>query len=137
MIKIQEKPIIIQELIDNVKTPNSGAVVTFSGTVRDHDESIKSGIIALYYEAYNEMALAKIDEIARDAIQKYSIIKVAVIQRTGRVNLGEDSIGIAVSAEHRQDAFKACNYIIDKIKIIPPIWKKEIYAGGESWKSET
>ncbi len=136
MIKIQEEPVDIESLIKSVKTPESGAVVTFLGTVRNNDENIKSGISALYYEAYNEMALAKIKEIVNSAGELYKIMKVSVIQRTGRINVCEDSIGIAVSSIHRKDAFLACNYIIDKIKVIPPIWKKEIYDEGESWKSE-
>ena len=83
------------------------------------------------------MAIKKINEIVDEAGKKYPIMDVSIVQRVGRVNLSEDSIGIAVSSEHRGDAFRACEYIIDKVKILPPIWKKEIYSTGEVWKSET
>jgi molybdopterin synthase catalytic subunit len=136
MIKIQSEKIIPDEIINSVRNNGAGAIVSFLGTVRSEDET-SSDIIALIYEAYDEMALKKIGEIIDEARQKYSIIDVSVVQRTGRVNLREDSIGIAVSAIHRGDAFRACQYIIDKIKIIPPIWKKEVYSSGEVWKSET
>ena len=136
MIRIQAEKINPVEIIDSVRNNSAGAVVSFFGTVRSQDET-SSDIVALFYEAYNEMALKKIGEIIEEARNMYSIIDVSVVQRTGRVNLKEDSIGIAVSSVHRRDAFLACNYIIDKIKIIPPIWKKEIYSSGEVWKSET
>ncbi len=136
MIKIQTEKIDPVEIIDSVKNNMAGAVVSFFGTVRSEDET-SGDIIALFYEAYDEMALKKIGEIIEEAKNKYSIIGASVVQRTGRVNLKEDSIGIAVSTVHREDAFLACHYIIDKIKVIPPIWKKEIYSSGEVWKSET
>ena len=136
MIRIQAQKIDPMEIIDSVKSNSAGAVVSFFGTVRSEDET-SGDIIALFYEAYDEMALKKIDEIIEEAKNKYSIIGASVVQRTGRVNLKEDSIGIAVSTVHREDAFLACHYIIDKIKVIPPIWIKEIYSSGEVWKSET
>jgi molybdopterin synthase catalytic subunit len=136
MIRIQNEKIMVDALIDEVRSSRAGAIVTFLGTVRSADET-SDNIIALIYEAYNEMAIKKIEEIVKEAKQKYNIMDVAVIQRIGRVNVGEDSIGIAVSSWHRGDAFHACEYIIDKIKVLPPIWKKEVYSSGEIWKSET
>ncbi len=136
MIRIQAEKIDTVEVINSVKNNSAGAVVSFFGTVRSEDET-SGDVVALFYEAYDEMALKTIHQIIEEARNKYSIIEVSVIQRTGRVNLKEDSIGIAVSAVHREDAFLACHYIIDKIKVIPPIWKKEIYSSGEVWKSET
>ena len=136
MIRIQAQKIDPMEIIDSVKSNSAGAVVSFFGTVRSEDET-SGDIVALFYEAYDEMALKKIGEIIEEAKNKYSIIDASVVQRTGRVNLKEDSVGIAVSAVHREDAFLACHYIIDQIKVIPPIWKKEIYSSGEVWKSET
>ncbi len=138
MIKIQESPIDILELNNDVNISESGAIVTFVGTVRNHDESSKTEIKALYYEAYEEMAIKKIDEIIDEAKNKFHIKKVSIIQRIGTIGVKEASIGIAVSSEHRKNAFLACEYIIDKIKEISPIWKKEIYAdNSEIWKSET
>ncbi|WP_337860026.1 molybdenum cofactor biosynthesis protein MoaE [Ferroplasma sp.] len=136
MIKIQTEKIITDDLINEVRNNKAGAISIFLGTVRSIDET-SDNIVALIYEAYTEMAMKKIEEIVKDAKQKYPVMDVAVIQRTGRVNVGEDSIGIAVSSEHRSDAFRACEYIIDKIKVLPPIWKKEVYSSGEVWKSET
>ncbi len=137
MIKIQGDVIDINALINSVRNAESGAIVTFLGTVRAHDESSDMEIKALKYDAYNDMAMHKIDGIIEEARKIYNIIDVSVIQRTGLIKLGEDSIGIAVSSVHRKEAFKACEYIIDKIKIIPPIWKKEVYSDSEVWKSET
>lgn len=135
MIKVQEEKIDHETLVNEVKNDKAGAIVTFYGTVRSIDET-SDDIIALVYEAYEEMAIKKIEEIIKDAQKKYPVINVAVIQRIGRVNVGEDSIGIAVSSEHRDSAFHACEFIIDKIKILPPIWKKEVYSSGEVWRSE-
>ncbi len=138
MIKIQGIPINILELENDVNSPDSGAIVTFLGTVREHDETSKIKIRALYYEAYEDMAIKKINEIIDEAKVRFQIKKVSVIQRIGNINVKEASIGIAVSSEHRKNAFLGCEYIIDKIKEIPPIWKKEIYAdNSEIWKSET
>jgi len=136
MIMIQEGKINHENLVNQVKNDKAGAIVTFYGTVRSSDET-SNDIIALKYEAYEEMAIKKIEEIIKDARKKYEVIEIAVIQRIGRVNVGEDSIGIAVSSEHRGNAFRACEFVIDKIKILPPIWKKEVYSSGEVWRSET
>jgi len=137
MITINENIINVNELIKNVRNVEGGAIVTFLGSVRKHDETSDKEIIALRYDAYNEMAIKKIEDIIKEAKKMYDIIDVCVIQRTGLIKLGEDSIGISVSSIHRNEAFKACEYIIDKIKVIPPIWKKEIYSDSEIWKSET
>ena len=137
MIKIQESPINVNWLIKNVRNIEAGAIVTFLGTVRKHDETSDREIEALRYDAYNDMAIKKIEEIINEAKKMYNIIDVCIIQRVGLIKLKEDSIGIAVSSVHRKEAFKACEYIIDKIKVIPPIWKKEIYSDSEVWKSET
>jgi molybdopterin synthase catalytic subunit len=136
MIRIQEDKIIPENLVNEVRNREAGAIVTFFGTVRSRDET-SDNVIGLIYEAYEEMAIKKINEIVDEAGKKYPIMDVSIVQRVGRVNLSEDSIGIAVSSEHRGDAFRACEYIIDKVKILPPIWKKEIYSTGEVWKSET
>ena len=137
MIKIQESFINVNELIKNVRNVESGAIVTFLGTVRKHDESSDREIEALRYDAYNDMAIKKIEEIINEVKKIYNIMDVYVIQRVGLIKLKDDSIGIAVSSAHRKEAFKACEYIIDKIKVIPPIWKKEVYSDLEVWKSET
>ncbi len=137
MIKIQESSINVNELIKNVRNVESGAIVTFLGTVRKHDESSDREIEALRYDAYNDMAVKKIEEIINETKKMYNIMDVCVIQRVGLIKLKGDTIGIAVSSVHRKEAFKACEYIIDKIKVIPPIWKKEVYSDSEVWKSET
>ncbi len=137
MININENIIDINELIKNVRNVEGGAIVTFLGSVRKHDETSDKEITALKYDAYNEMAVKKIEDIIKETKKMYNIIDVCVVQRTGLIKLCEDSIGISVSSVHRKEAFKACEYIIDKIKVIPPIWKKEIYSDSEIWKSET
>ncbi|KJE49986.1 MULTISPECIES: molybdenum cofactor biosynthesis protein MoaE [Acidiplasma] len=136
MIKIQNDPINIEDIQREIKDDYSGADVIFLGTVRKTDES-KKNIKALYYESYDAMAEKSINKIIDDAKKMYDINKVCVIQRKGYVRLNEISIGIGVSSFHRKDAFMACEYIIDKIKELPPIWKKDIYDDGtEEWKSE-
>ncbi len=135
MIEFVDEIINRDKLIDSVKSDRAGAIVTFAGTVRSFDET-SSNIKALYYDAYKEMAESIINDIINEAESKFGIIKVSVSQRLGYIPVGEDSIFIAVSAAHRESAFLACKYIIDKIKVVPPIWKKEIYEDSELWKSD-
>ena len=103
--------------IQNVR---AGAVVLFLGTVR-----ADPGIVALDYEAYEEMAVAKMEALRAAAKAKFGITEMAVVHRTGRLALGETSIAVACSAPHRQDAFRACEWAMDELKQIVPIWKTE------------
>jgi len=114
-----------------VRTDEDGAVATFDGCVRNHSH----GRMTMYleYEAYEAMALAKMQEIAAYLHANYAIRHVAMVHRLGRLQIGETSVFIAVSAAHRAAAFDACRYAIDTLKKTVPIWKKEFFADGAVW----
>ncbi|HWP58841.1 MAG TPA: molybdenum cofactor biosynthesis protein MoaE [Candidatus Acidoferrales bacterium] len=131
MFALTEKPIRIGELLDSVTRPGAGAIVTFIGTTRDHNEGRK--VLALSYEAYPGMAEQELERIAVEAKKKWAIEEMAIVHRTGRVDIGQVSVAIAVSAAHREDAFAACRFAIEEIKRKVPIWKKELFEGGELW----
>ena len=109
----------------------AGAIATFLGTVRAHSRG--RDVIALEYEAYEEMAEEVMAEIAEEVQARYDLCKVAIAHRLGRVEVGETSVAIAVSAPHRQDALAACAEAIEALKARVPLWKKELYADGEEW----
>ncbi|HEX6512821.1 MAG TPA: molybdenum cofactor biosynthesis protein MoaE [Chloroflexota bacterium] len=131
LIKIQEQSLDLAELIRAVEHPSAGAVVTFSGVVRDRHEGKR--VTAISYEAYGELAAAKMGQIAEDIRRRWPGCRVAMAHRTGKLDICEASVMIAVSAEHRAEAFDACEYAIDTLKQIVPIWKKEAYEDGEVW----
>jgi molybdopterin synthase catalytic subunit len=114
-----------------VADPAAGAVLVFEGTVRDHSEGL-SGVVALEYEAHPTMAGRVIVEVIAEARAEVPVRRVAVRHRLGRVELGEPTIVIAVSASHRDEAYRASRLIIDGIKHRAPIWKREICADGKS-----
>ena len=109
----------------------NGAIVTFSGVVRDHSGETRTD--HLVYEAYAEMAERVMAEIGAEAGEKWGVDDVAVLHRVGRVQIGEVSVLISVGSPHRGEAFKACNYIIDQLKERVPIWKKEVGQDGAYW----
>jgi molybdopterin synthase catalytic subunit len=129
--RLVEGPIDLGAVIAEVADERAGAVATFQGTVRS--QSRGRDVIALAYEAYEGMAEDVIAEIAEEAKARYDLCSVAVTHRLGRVEIGETSVAIAVSAPHRQDALAACKDIIDELKERVPLWKKELYEGGEEW----
>jgi molybdopterin synthase catalytic subunit len=131
MFKIVDERINIQELINAVLSPECGAISIFIGTVRNNTQGKE--VIALEYEAYEEMAEKIMNQIIDEIMSKWKIKKVAVQHRKGKLEVGEISIAIAVSAPHREDAIHACKYAIDRLKQIVPIWKKEIFHDGEVW----
>jgi molybdopterin synthase catalytic subunit len=113
--------------------PSCGAVVLFSGTVRDHAEG-RSGVTHLTYEAYEEQVLGRFAEIGAEARRRWpSVGRVAILHRTGRLLLGESSVVVAVSAAHRSEAFEAARFGIDTLKASAPIWKRESWEDGEDW----
>ena len=118
-------------LVEQLRKPGDGAVVTFDGCVRDHSHGRRT--LYLEYEAYESMALAKMAEIAADMHNKFAIDGVAIVHRLGRLEIGETSVFIAVSSPHRPAAFEACRYAIDTLKKTVPIWKKEYFEGGAVW----
>ncbi len=118
-------------LINHVRTGGDGAIVTFDGCVRNQSHGRRT--LYLDYEAYESMALAKISEIAAEVHATFPIDRVAVAHRLGRLEIGETSVFIAVSAPHRAAAFDACRFAIDTLKRSVPIWKKEYFEDGAVW----
>jgi molybdopterin synthase catalytic subunit len=114
-------------------TPGSGAVVTFLGVVRDHSDG-RTGVSGLTYEAYEEVAARRMEEIVVETRRRWpDVERVAVLHRTGDVALSEASVAVVVSSPHRADAFEAARYAIDTLKETVPIWKREHWAGGDDW----
>lgn len=122
-------------LTEFVTTGADGAVVTFLGNTRDNNQG--RVVDYLTYEAYQPMAENKIDEIIGEMRSKWELGKIAIAHRTGRVDIGETSMIVAVGSAHRRPAFESALYFVDRLKEIVPIWKKEIFEGGEVWIGET
>ncbi|HXG49836.1 MAG TPA: molybdenum cofactor biosynthesis protein MoaE [candidate division Zixibacteria bacterium] len=131
MFRITDKPIEIRELMEHVGDPEAGAIATFIGTARNHNEGRR--VLALEYEAYPEMAEKELARLGDEARRKWPICRMAIVHRIGAVPIGEPSVIIAVSSAHRDAAFAACRFAIEEIKRAVPIWKKEVYEGGEVW----
>lgn len=133
MIKITEKPIDIQKVIDATSSLGAGAINVFVGTVRNTAHG--KNVVWLEYEAYEGMAVAEIRKIMNEAHSRWPLLGAAVCHRVGTLKPGEASIAIAVSAPHRKESFEACEFILNQIKTKVPIWKKEIFEDGEEWIS--
>lgn len=128
MQEITSSAIEIQKVIGSVLTPESGGINVFMGTTRNHSHGRR--VLALEYEAYAPMAIKMMERIEQEARGRWSLQKIAIVHRLGRVEIGEVSVLIAVSSSHRLEAFEACRYLIDRLKEIVPIWKREFYADG-------
>jgi molybdopterin synthase catalytic subunit len=133
MIKITEKPIDIQKVIDTASCLGAGAVNVFVGTVRNQANG--KNVVWLEYEAYETMAVGEIRKIIEDASHRWPLLGFAVSHRIGTLKPGEVAVAVAVSTPHRKDSFDACEYIIDNVKMHVPIWKKEVFEDGEEWIS--
>lgn len=133
MIKITEKPIDVQRVIDTATSLGAGAVNVFVGTVRNTAHG--KNVLWLEYEAYEAMAVSEIKKIIEQAAQRWGLLGWAVSHRVGTLKPGEVSVAIAVSTPHRKDSFEACQFIIDNLKEKAPIWKKEVFEDGEEWIS--
>jgi molybdopterin synthase catalytic subunit len=131
LCKLTQSPIDTQELSDFVADPGAGALTTFVGTTRNTNDGRR--VIRLEYECYPGMAEKEMMKIAAEALARWPVVKIAMIHRLGRVDIGEASVAIAVSSGHRHAAFEACHYAINQLKETVPIWKKELYEGGELW----
>jgi molybdopterin synthase catalytic subunit len=131
MINIVSQKINTEEILESVKDPSAGGIDMFVGTTRDISNGKK--VLRLEYEAYEPMAMKMMNEIAEELRVKWKIKKISMVHRIGRVDIGEASVVIAVSATHRREAFEACRYAIDTLKKQVPIWKKEYYIDGEIW----
>lgn len=128
---ITTKPILAQDVIDKVVNRNAGAITTFIGTVRELTHGRKT--MHLVYEAYEPMAVKKLEQIGFEITEKWKNSEVAITHRIGKLEITDIAVVIAVSTPHREDAYKANKYAIERIKEIVPIWKKEHWEDGEEW----
>ena len=131
MISLTDQDIDIGGLTDLVRHDSAGAVVVFLGTVREFTQGVQTK--SLEYTAYAEMACVSLQQLEAEARQRFPVLEVGIVHRTGALTLGEVSVAIAVSTPHRADAFAAGQWLIDTLKIRVPIWKKEFYDGGSQW----
>ena len=129
--QLVDRPISAEDAVTLVEGPAYGGLVTFVGAVRDNTRGRK--VERLEYEAYPPMAVAKLEEIAKEAEAQWPLVRVAVLHRVGTLRPGEAAVAIAVAAPHRKEAFRACEHVIDRLKQDVPIWKKEVYTDGEVW----
>jgi molybdopterin synthase catalytic subunit/molybdopterin converting factor small subunit len=128
---LSDEPLSLDRVVDEVRDEGAGAIATFTGTTRI--QSRGRTVKHLDYEAYEGMAERVMAEIAEGLQSRYELSAVAIHHRVGHVGIGETSVVIAVSAPHRQDALAACKDAIDELKERVPLWKKEVYEGGEEW----
>src|SRR6202007_93726 len=125
------EPIQTQATVQGLRRGEDGAVLAFEGVVRNQTRGRKT--MYLEYEAYEEMALAQLEKLAAEALEKFQVRDVAIVHRLGRLEIGETSVLIAVASAHRAAAFEACRWLIDTLKTPVPIWKKEFFEDGAVW----
>lgn len=130
-VSVSSKPIDVSKIISAVMRKDCGGIVTFIGSIRDNHQGKKVKNVEI--EAYDEMAAQDLGRIIGEAVSRYPIGEAAVAHRTGRLNVGDVVVVIAVSAPHRNDAFDACREIIDNMKKTTPIWKQELLEEGGRW----
>ena len=131
MYEIVDEVIDERAVVQSVEDPRAGAICTFAGVVRDNSRGKR--VLYLEYEAYAEMAVRQMQKIAAEMKARWDVLHVSMVHRTGRLEIGEASVFIAVSTAHRAEAFEACRYAIDQLKQSVPVWKKEVWEGGEYW----
>ncbi len=129
LVRLVHQPIDLAALL--VSSPTDGAVCLFVGIVRSENRG--RGVERLEYEAYEEMALPLMEEIADETRRRFPVTAVRLVHRLGRLEIGEASVAIAIASPHRDEAFAACRFAIDTLKAKVPIWKKEHYADGTAW----
>jgi molybdopterin synthase catalytic subunit/molybdopterin converting factor small subunit len=129
--RVTEEPLSLDAVVEEVADERAGGIATFTGTVRRQSRGRE--VQHLEYEAYAEMAEDVMAMLARELQDAHELCGIAIHHRVGRVEIGEPSVVIAVSAPHRQDALAACREAIDRLKETVPLWKKEVYEGGEEW----
>ena len=130
MFAISDKSIAVDELRDQVMNPGSGGACVFDGWVRNENEG--RTVQRLEYEVYAPLAIKEGDTVIAEAKQRFPFLEACCVHRSGLLEIGDCAVWVGVSAPHRDEAFKACRYIIDEIKVRLPIWKKEHYADGDS-----
>jgi MoaE-MoaD fusion protein len=129
--RVTEEPLSLEAVVGEVADERAGGIATFTGTVRRQSRGRE--VTHLEYEAFAEMAEDVMAKLGSDLESRYDLCAVAIHHRVGRVEIGEASVVIAVSAPHRQEALAACKDAIDTLKETVPLWKKEVYEGGEEW----
>jgi molybdopterin synthase catalytic subunit len=129
--RLSEEPLSLERVVAEVASDDAGAIATFVGTTRAQSRGRE--VVRLEYEAYAGMAEAEMERIASELKRRHDLVDVAIHHRVGPVEIGETSVVIAVSAAHRQAALAACKEAIDELKVTVPLWKKEVYEGGEEW----
>ncbi|MDA0333595.1 MAG: molybdopterin converting factor subunit 1 [bacterium] len=129
--QVVDRPIRPEEFHELVRTDSDGAIVTFSGVVRDHTGGRETS--HLLYEAYAPMAEKKMASLAQQARARWSLGDIAMMHRVGRLEIGEISILVSVASPHRGGAFEACQFLIDRLKAEVPVWKKEVGPSGDFW----
>lgn len=129
--RLSAEPLSLDEAVAEVASDDAGAIATFVGTTRARSRG--RDVIRLEYEAYEGMAEQTMERLAATLKERYELVDVAIHHRVGTVAIGEQSVVIAISAPHRADALAACRDAIDELKVSVPLWKKEIYEGGEEW----
>ncbi len=134
MYLITEQRLDLTALLEAVSHPGAGGIALFVGIVRDNNDGRQ--VHCLEYEAYDSAAEASLRKIGGEAEARWPGVRVAAGHRTGRLGIGEPSVIVAASAPHRAEAFEACRYVIDTLKAETPIWKKEVFEGGEVWIGE-
>ena len=131
MISVQREDVDIDAVLEAVKSAKSGCVVSFLGTVRDVSEG--RSVQRMSIEVYEEMAVKQLSMIRGEAMERFGVHEVAVVHRYGDLEVGDNIVFIGVSAGHREEAFRACRYVIDELKERVPLWKKEYTGDGEVW----
>ena len=131
MIELTGNTLDPEKITAKVRRDTNGAVVTFLGTTRDNFEG--KAVLTLEYEAFDEMAIKKLEEVRQELMAEFGLEQVAISHRIGTVGIGEISLVVAIGSPHRKDAFYACHKAVDRIKELVPIWKKEVYLDGSRW----
>ncbi|MCW4050454.1 MAG: molybdenum cofactor biosynthesis protein MoaE [Candidatus Bathyarchaeota archaeon] len=131
MIKVQREDFNADDLLNKVKSPPSGCVVCFIGTVRDHSKGRE--ISRMSIEVYEEMAVKQLEMIREETIEKFGVNDIIIVHRYGDLNVEDNIVFIGVAAGHRPEGFDACRHVIEELKVRVPLWKKEYTTDGEVW----
>ena len=135
MFVVSESPINREDLVNSVESPEAGAIAIFDGVVRNNSEGNK--VLRMEYEAHQNMVEKMMRDLADETKKKFPVLAISMQHRTRMLEIGESSVLIAVSSAHRGDAFQACRYVIDTLKVTFPIWKKEYFEKGSDWVEGT
>jgi molybdopterin synthase catalytic subunit len=129
-IELHDAALDVARAVEFVSAPEAGGVAVFLGTTRAETHADGRELVALDYEAYWRMAVMQMQDLAMRARDRWPVVRLAILHRTGRVELGKPSVVIAVATPHRGEAFEACRWLIDTLKAEVPVWKKEVWADG-------